>query len=155
MNRHFSVINKRGVVTASVLLFLTIVLFSISMSRVLGGGSRLWLIPVFVFIVLFIIFIMILISVLTAGIDIKDDIVILPDLDPSKGKQPKFNIKDLQDVQLQDGNSKVLNPYRDNLVGARIAFLLDGGTRELYYPVAVTAKQFEKIRSGMIEGLSH
>lgn len=155
MNKHFSVINKRGMIVATLLLLLNITFFSISIAKVMGGGSKLWFIPVIIFIVLFIISVMILVSVVTAGIDIKDDTVILPDLDPSKGKQPKFNIKALRDVQLRNGEGQVLNPDKDNLVGARIAFLLDDSSVELYYPVSITSRQFEKIKTGMLEGLPY
>lgn len=142
-------------IAASVLLLINITLFSVSLAKIIGGGSRLWLIPVIIFIVLFIISVMILVSVMTAGIDIKDGTVILPDLDPSKGKQPKFNIKALRDVQLRNGEGRVLDPGKDNLVGARIAFLLDDNSVELYYPVSITPRQFEKIRTGMLEGLPY
>lgn len=150
MNAHFSVINKRGATVAGAMLLINIVAFALSLAKVLGDSSKLWLIPVFTFIILFIISMMIMVSILTAGIDIKDGMVIMPDLDASKGKQPKFKIGRLQDVQLHNGEGEQLNPYTDNLVGARFAFLLDDDTVEIYYPVAITAKQFEKIKEGML-----
>lgn len=153
MNGHFSVINNKGAIVGSTLLLVNILLFSLCLAKMLGSSSKLWLIPLVIFIILFIISVMILVSILTAGIDIKDGTVILPDLDPSKGKQPKFHLKDLEDVRLCDGNGKVLDPRADDLVGARFTFLLKDGRTEVYYPVAVTAKQFEKIRTGMLEGL--
>lgn len=92
---------------------------------------------------------MILVSVLRAGIDVKDGTVIMPDLDPSKGKQPKFQIDELTEIHLENGDKKILNPYKDNLVGARFVFTLQDGRQEIYYPVAVTPKQFEKVKTGM------
>lgn len=154
MNGHFSVINKRGAVVGIVLLLLNIVLFSLSLSKLLGGASKLWLVPVVIFVILFIISVMILVSVLTAGIDVKENVVILPDLDASKGKQPKFELSELQDVQLQNGEGTVLDPYKDSLIGARFVFLLCDGRKEIYYPVSVTCKQYEKIKTGMLKGLS-
>lgn len=149
MNAHFPIVNMRGLITAICFTLLNIVLFSISLSMRLGGGSRLWLIPVIVFAVFFLISIMVLISVLRAGIDVKDGTVIMPDLDPSKGKQPKFQIDDLMEIHLENGDKKILNPYKDNLVGARFVFTLQDGRQEIYYPVAVTPKQFEKVKTGM------
>lgn len=149
MNAHFPIVNMRGLITAICFTLLNIVLFSISLSMRLGGGSRLWLIPVIVFAVFFLISIMVLISVLRAGIDVKDGTVIMPDLDPSKGKQPKFQIDELTEIHLENGDKKILNPYKDNLVGARFVFTLQDGRQEIYYPVAVTPKQFEKVKTGM------
>ena len=77
-------INKRGAIAASLFVAANIVLLSISLAFKLNGG-RIWLIPIIVFAVTFLFSIMILMSVLRAGIDIKADMVILPDLDPSKG----------------------------------------------------------------------
>ena len=149
MNAHFPIVNMRGLITAICFTLLNIVLFSISLSMRLGGGSRLWLIPVIVFAVFFLISIMVLISVLRAGIDVKDGTVIMPDLDPSKGKQPKFQIDELTEIHLENGDKKILDPYKDNLVGARFVFTLQDGRQEIYYPVAVTSKQFEKVKTGM------
>lgn len=154
MNRHFSVISKRGAVTAALFTLINIVLFSLSLAMRLGGGSRLWLLPIIVFAVLFLFSIMILVSVLSAGIDIKNGTVIMPDLDASRGKQPKFQIEELKDICLQDEDGNTLNPNQDSLIGARIVFLLEDGSEEIYYPVSITPKQFENIRSGMLEEAS-
>ena len=97
---------------------------------------------------------MILVSVLSAGIDIKNGTVIMPDLDASRGKQPKFQIEELKDICLQDEDGNTLNPNQDSLIGARIVFLLKDGSEEIYYPVSITSKQFENIRSGMLEEAS-
>ena len=150
MNAHFPVVNMRGMITAICFTLLNIVLFSFSLAMQLGGGSRLWLIPIIIFAVFFLISIMILVSVLRAGIDVKDGTVIMPDLDPSKGKQPKFQIDELTEIHLENGDKKILNPYKDNLVGARFAFALQDGRQEIYYPVAVPPKQFEKVKTGML-----
>ena len=149
MNAHFPVVNTRGTVAASVFTLLNIILFSVSLAMILSGKSRLWLIPVIVFAVFFLISIMVLISVLRAGIDVKGGTVIMPDLDPSKGKQPKFQIDELTEIHLENGDKKILDPYKDNLVGARFVFTLQDGRQEIYYPVAVTPKQFEKVKTGM------
>ena len=78
-------INKRGAIAASVFVAANIVLLSISLAFKLNGG-RIWLIPIIVFAVTFLFSIMILMSVLRAGIDIKADMVIMPDLDPMQGQ---------------------------------------------------------------------
>ena len=90
-------------------------------------------------------------SVLRAGIDIKADMVILPDLDPSKGKQPKFRIGRLLDIQLQNGEGTVLDPEKDSLLGGRVVFYLDDDTTETYYPNSITASQYRKIHDGMLK----
>lgn len=150
MNAHFAVINKRGAITAGALVFLSIVLFSVSAAQFFSGGSKFWLVPLIIFVILFILAIMILVSVLTAGVDIRDGVVIMPDLDPSKGKQPKFRIGNLQDIRLRNGEGQDLNPATDSLLGARIVFLLSDGDEEIYYPVGITPAQFEKLKNGML-----
>ena len=154
MNRHFSVISKRGATAASLFVLINIALFSASLAMRVSGGSRLWLLPLIVFAVLFLISIMVLISVLTAGIDVKNGTVIMPDLDASKGKLPKFQVEEIAEIFLRNGEGKTLNPDKDSLVGARIVFALKDGAEEIYYPVAITAKQFEKIQSGMLKTAS-
>lgn len=151
MNKHFSIINKRGAITGSILVFLSIVLFAVFFAPVLSGGSKLWLIGVLFALICFFFSMMILISVINAGIDIKNGIVIFPDLDPAKGKQPQFHINDLKDIELRDGEGKTVDPYTDNLVGARFAFILKDDTVKIYYPIAVTTAQFEKVKCGMTE----
>ena len=149
MNAHFPVVNTRGLIAAICFTLLNIILFSVSLSMILGGSSRLWPIPVIIFAVFFLISIMVLISVLRSGIDVKDGTVIMPDLDPSKGKQPKFRIDELTEIHLENGDKKILDPYKDTLIGARFVFTLQDGRREIYYPVAVTPKQFEKVKTGL------
>lgn len=151
MNAHFPVVNTRGALAASLFTLINIILFSISLAMRLGGGSRWWLIPLVIFAVFFLISIMVLISVLRAGIDVKDGTVIMPDLDPSKGKQPKFKIEALTKIQLRNSDGKILDPEKDNLIGARFVFTLEDGREEVYYPVAVTSKQFKKVSSGLSE----
>lgn len=151
MNAHFPIVNLRSLLAAVCFTLLNIALFSVSLAMRLGGGSRLWLIPLIIFAVFFLISIMVLVSVLRAGIDVKDGTVIMPDLDPSKGKQPKFQIDELTEIHLENGDKKILDPYNDSLVGARFVFTMKDGRQEIYYPVAVTAKQFEKVKTGMFE----
>lgn len=150
MNKHFSIINKRGAITGSILVFISIVLFAVFLAPVLTGGSKLWLVGVLFAIICFFFSMMILISVINAGIDVKNGIVIFPDLDPAKGKQPQFHIDDLKDIELRNGEGKQLDPYTDSLIGARFAFILNDDTVKIYYPIAITPTQFEKVKSGMI-----
>lgn len=150
MNKHFSMINRRGAVAASVFVAANIILLSISLAFRLNG-SRLWLISIIFFAVTFLFSIMILMSVLRAGIDIKDNMVIMPDLDPSKGKQPKFRIDRLSDIQLQNQDASVLNPEKDSLLGGRVVFFLDDDTTETYYPISITASQYKNIHDGMLK----
>ena len=143
-------INKRGAIAASLFVAANIVLLSISLAFKLNGG-RIWLIPIIVFAVTFLFSIMILMSVLRAGIDIKADMVILPDLDPSKGKQPKFRIDRLMNIQLKNGEGTVLDPEKDSLLGGRVVFYLDDDRIETYYPISITASQYRKIHDGMLK----
>ena len=77
--------------------------------------------------------------------------VILPDSeDPTKGKQPKFNIADLKGIELRNGEGKVLDPEKDNLLGGRVVFSVSGGKEEIYYPISITAKQYKDIHDGML-----
>ncbi|MDD4377875.1 MAG: hypothetical protein PHH48_07055 [Eubacteriales bacterium] len=150
MNKHFPVINKKGVILTSIFTLIIIVAGSFSIVKVFTGSSMLWILPSIVFIALFIISIMMLISILTAGIDINDNIVTMPDLDPSKGKQPKFDISQLKSIELRNGNGEIINEDIDSMYGARIVFILDNNSEEIYYPVYLTPKQYKKIKEGMI-----
>lgn len=150
MNKHFAVINKKATILSAIFIFINIVAFTFSFYKISSGGSKLWIIPAVIFIGLFIIGIMIITSVLTAGIDVKADMVILPDQDPRNGKVPKFNIEQLSSIELCNENGPI-DFDRDSLSGARIIFHLSNDETEQYYPVYITKKQYESIKNGMME----
>ncbi|MGN0734275.1 MAG: hypothetical protein ACI4LP_00495 [Anaerovoracaceae bacterium] len=151
MNGHFSVINKRGLTVAGVFMGITIAAFLISLFMRIQSGSRLWLIPIIFAAVLFLFAIRMILNISSEGIDVKDGMVILPDLEnPARGKQPKFSIADLKGVELRNGEGKTLDPENDNLLGGRVVFSVTGGKEEIYYPIAITAKQYRDIHDGML-----
>lgn len=153
LNKHLSIIYIKSMIVSIIWTLLIIILLSVSFAMLLGGGSKLWLFSIIIFASFFILSIMTLFSIMKSGIDIKHDIVIFPDIDPSKGKHAHFNIHDLKEIQLRDGNGKVLDPYKDSLYSARFVFILNDGSEAVYYPVALTIKQYEKVKIAMTEGL--
>ena len=102
MNGHFSVVNKRGLITSGILLAASIILFSLSLSKKLAVGSIIWTISLVVCIIIFIMAIIIMTSVLTAGIDVKNGIVIFADATGQGGKQPQFNLGQLDRIELRN-----------------------------------------------------
>lgn len=90
---------------------------------------------------------------LSAGIEVKNDMVIFPDMDVAKGKIPQFKLSNLKDITLRDSEGNELNPEKDSLYGARFVFLLKDGREKIYYPVSLTAKQFETVKKGMLNDL--
>lgn len=151
MNGHFSVINKRGLTVAGIFMGITIAAFLISLFMRIQSGSRLWLIPIIFAAVLFLFAIRMILNISSEGVDVKDGMVVLPDSeDPTKGKQPKFNIADLTGIELRNGEGKALDPEKDNLLGGRVVFSVTGGKEEIYYPISITAKQYRDIHDGML-----
>ena len=127
-----------------------ILLLSASFSMLFTGGSKLWLISIIVLASFFILSLMTLFSIMKSGIDIKHDMVIFPDIDPHKGKHEHFNIQDLSDIILRNSEDKNINPYEDSLYSARFVFILKDGSEAIYYPVSITLKQYEKVKSEML-----
>ena len=85
-----------------ILLAASIILFSLSLSKKLAGGSIIWTIPLVVCIIIFILAIIIMTSVLTAGIDVKNGIVIFADATGQGGKQPQFNLGQLDRIEYRN-----------------------------------------------------
>lgn len=151
MKKHFFIIHKKSAIFACLLTVLSIIVFSSSLVKFLTDKTLFLFLPVIVFAVGFVIGIIILISVLTAGIYVKDGMVLLPYSTTAKGKQPKFNISELAKVDLCDRDGRVLNPYCTDLRGAYIVFVLKDGSFEKYRPASITSQQFKKIQKGMME----
>ena len=151
MNGHFSVVNKRGLITSGILLAASIILFSLSLSKKLAGGSIIWTIPLVVCIIIFILAIIIITSVLTAGIDVKNGIVIFADATGQGGKQPQFNLGQLDRIELRNADGVIENRETDSLLGARFVFILSDGEEKIYYPVSLTAHQYKSVSSGIYE----
>lgn len=151
MNGHFSVVNKRGLITSGILLAASIILFSLSLSKKLAGGSIIWTIPLVVCIIIFILAIIIITSVLTAGIDVKNGIVIFADATGQGGKQPQFNLGQLDRIELRNAGGVIESPETDSLLGARFVFILSDGEEKIYYPVSLTAHQYKSVSSGIYE----
>ena len=151
MNGHFSVVNKRGLITSGILLAASIILFSLSLSKKLAGGSIIWTIPLVVCIIILILPIIIITSVLTAGIDVKNGIVIFADATGQGGKQPQFNLGQLDRIELRNADGVIESPETDSLLGARFVFILSDGEEKIYYPVSLTAHQYKSVSSGIYE----
>lgn len=150
MNGHFSVVNRRGLFASGILLALSILIFSLSLAKKLAGGSIIWTIPLICCIIIFIMAIFIMTSVLTAGIDVKNGIVIFADASGQGGKQPQFNLGQLDRIELRNSEGVIENPEKDNMLGARFVFLLDDGSEKTYYPVSLTAHQYKTVSSGIL-----
>ena len=116
----------------------------------IAGSSKLWILGMVLAAVMFFIGILSMSSTLSAGIEVKGNIVVFPDMDLSKGKQPQFELSNLADIILRNGDGKELDPEKDSLYGARFVFLLKDGGERIYYPVALTAKQYETVKNGIL-----
>ena len=149
MQGHFSVINKRGLITVIVLLLISILLFSASLAKRLGGGSMIWLIPLLCGIILFLLCLMILMAVINAGVDVANGQVVFATPDGNQGKQPRFALSELKEVELRNADGVIEHPETDSLVGGRIVFILESGQEFVYYPITITARQYRKIRDGL------
>lgn len=151
MKGHFSVINKRGAIVACSIMAISILLFSVSVAQRVSSASILWTIPLVGALIIFILSLLILVSVITAGIDIRQNQVIFADATGQGGKKPQFMLKDLKAVELHDNSGKILDSETSSMVGARIVFILKNGETRTYYPVQLTNKQFLNIKSGLLQ----
>ena len=150
MNGHFSVINKKGMAITFVIMAVNAGISGMSLAMIISGGSKLWLLPIIFFVTFFLIATLIMIQIVNAGIDIKRGIVIMPDIDPKKGKCPQFNLQQLSEIYLADKDGNHVNPDTASLSGARVTFKLEDGSIKQYYPIAITKKQFKSIEKGMM-----
>ncbi|MBR5315593.1 MAG: hypothetical protein IKU44_02275 [Firmicutes bacterium] len=150
MTAHFSVVNKRGAITAGALMALGILIFSVCLAQKIAGGSILWMIPLTAGIIVFIMCLLILISVITAGVDVQNGSVVFADVTGQGGKQPRFMLSELADVQLHNADGQI-DPEKDSLIGGRIVFFTTSGEQFVYYPVQITAKQFYGVKNGLFE----
>ena len=114
MNRHFSVVNKRGTTVAGVIMAVCILLFSLCLAMRLSSGSVLWTIPLVACIIVFIIGLMILISVITAGIDVKNgNVARLPELVADYGEEKLAKEIEIGVPTMLDIVSELVKPGRD------------------------------------------
>lgn len=150
MNAHFSVVNKRGMITSCFIMAIAIVIFSLSLAKKLSGGGILWTLPLICGIIIFLLALMILISVITAGVDVQNGNVIFADATGQGGKQPRFKLSELEDIQLHNQNGEI-DPDKDSLIGGRIVFYTTAGDEFTYYPVQITAKQYKSVRKGLFD----
>lgn len=155
MNKHFSVVNKRGLTTIGILTAFSIVLFSLSLAKRISSGSMLWTIPVVVAIIIFILTLMFLVGVITAGIDVKKNKVIFADPTGQGGKKVQFDLGQLKKVELHNADGLIEKPETANLSGARIIFTLRNGETRMYYPIQITYKQYKNIETGLTEMAKH
>ena len=150
MNAHFSVVNKRGTITAGIIMIIAIVIFSLGLAKKLSGGGLLWTLPLICGIIVFLLALMILLSVITAGVDVQNGHVVFADATGQGGKQPRFKLSELEDIQLHNQDGEI-DPDKDSLVGGRIVFFTTNGEQFTYYPVQITAKQYKSVKNGLFE----
>jgi len=150
LSAHFSVVNKRGTITAGIIMAIAIVIFSMSLAKKLAGGGIIWMLPLICGIIVFLLAMMILISVITAGVDVQNGSVVFADVTGQGGKQPRFKLSELEDIQLHNADGEI-DPDKDSLVGGRIVFFTTSGEQFTYYPVQITAKQYKNVRNGLFE----
>ena len=150
MNAHFSVVNKRGMITSCFIMAIAIVIFSLGLAKKLSGGGILWTLPLICGIIIFLLALMILISVVTAGVDVQNGNVVFADATGQGGKQPRFKLSELEDIQLHNQNAEI-DPDKDSLIGGRIVFFTTDGEQFIYYPVQITAKQYKNVRKGLFD----
>ncbi len=151
MQGHFSVINKRGLITACILIFFSILLFAFSLAKLVGGGSRLW-IALLAFAACFcLISLLILRAVATAGVDVENGQVIFASTDSGGVRAPQFSLSALSAIALCGNDGPFANPETDCLLGARVVFTADNQQQFVYYPVAITYKQFANLRNGLFQ----
>lgn len=148
MNGHFSVINKRGALTASIIMAIAIVIFSLGLAKKLAGGGIIWTLPLICGIFIFLLALMILISVITAGVDVQNGKVVFADATGQGGKQPRFMLSELEDIQLHNAEGEI-DPDKDSLIGGRIVFITTSGEQFVYYPVQITARQYKSVKNGL------
>ena len=92
----------------------------------------------------------ILVLVVTAGVDVRNGSVVFADATGQGGKQPRFMLSELEDIQLHNQHGEI-DPDKDSLIGGRIVFFTTSGEQFVYYPVQITAKQYKSVRKGLFE----
>ncbi|WP_251612761.1 hypothetical protein [Senimuribacter intestinalis] len=151
MQGHFSVINKRGLITSCLLIFCSILAFAFSLFKLTGGGSKLWII-LLVFAACFaLISLLILKGVAAAGIDVQNGQVIFAAVDGNGLRTPQFSLADLKSVDLWNSEGFIENPQTSSLSGAKVIFTASGNQQFIYYPVAITYKQFSNLKQGLFQ----
>lgn len=155
MNKHFYVVNKRGLTTTGLMILFSIILFSLSLTKRISSGSMLWTIPVVIAIIIFILTLMLLVGVITAGVDVKKNKVIFADPSGQGGKKVQFDLGELKSVELHNADGIIANPETSNLAGARIVFTLRSGKTCIYYPIQITCKQYMNIKNGLMQMSKH
>ena len=146
MNAHFSVVNKRGTIAAGVIMLIAIVIFSLGLAKKLSGGGLIWTLPLICGIIIFLMALMILISVITAGVDVQNGNVVFADATGQGGKQPRFKLSELEDIQLHNQDGEI-DPDKDSLIGGRIVFFTTSGEQFTYYPVQILQNSTKALKT--------
>ena len=133
MQGHFSVINKRGFITSCILIFISILGFAYSLFRQVGGGSKLWIVPLILFACFALISLLILRGVATAGVDVQNGQVIFAAAGGNGLRAPQFSLSDLESVQLYNSDGPIANPESSVLAGAKVVFTTKNDQQFVYY----------------------
>lgn len=150
MQGHFSVINKRGLITSCILIFLSILGFAFSLFRLTGGGSKLWIVLLILCACCALISLLILRGVSTAGVDVQNGQVIFADAGGNGLRAPLFSLAELKSIQLQNSSGPIEHPEKDSLAGAKVVFTTKDNEQFVYYPVTITYKQFQNLKQGLL-----
>lgn len=150
MKKHFYVINKKALVLCFISIIVNMFISVMAIVKLTQGGSRLWLIPIIIFVTFVLITMLILIQVTSSGVDVKDNVVVAVDADkPEKGRCALCNLDDIKAVDLQDAEGNSMDLENKHLSGGRVTFILKDRTKKQYYPMYITKRQFEAIKNGI------
>lgn len=151
MQGHFSVINKRGLITSCILIFLSILGFAFSLFKLTGGGSKLWVLLLILCACCALISLLILRGVSTAGVDVQNGQVVFANAEGNGLRAPQFPLSDLKSIQLHNSRGPLANPESASLAGAKVVFTTKENRQFVYYPVTITYKQFHNLKQGIFQ----
>ncbi len=151
MQGHFSVINKRGLITSCILIFLSILGFAFSLFRLVNGGTKLWIALLALAACCALISLLILRGVATAGVDVLNGQVVFADAGGNGLRAPQFSLADLKDISLCNADGPISSPETASLSGAKVVFTTEEDRQFVYYPVTITYKQFANLKQGLFQ----
>ena len=151
MQGHFSVINKRGLITSCIFIFISILGFAFSLFRLVSGGTKLWIVLLAFAACCALISLLILRGVATAGVDVLNGQVVFADAGGSGLREPQFSLADLESIQLYNSDGLIENPEKASLTGAKVVFTAKESRQFVYYPVTITYKQFRNLKQGLFQ----
>ena len=150
MNKKFPMTNYRGLTYIIILTCILLGATSLCTVFLFSGRGILWFIPAVICFFLLIIDIMGLLTVISIGIDLKDDVVWLPDPNMPRRSIPAFNLDQLEDIHLETQNGEIVSMESDNYAGCRIIFSLKDDESQQYYPMILNKRQYKNLYNGLM-----